>query len=151
MSVPTTYTESTLKAFMVGRIGQYAGLLSLAADDDSLDDAVIATMLALGLTDLATVSTASGVVALRAVARREAWRAALEKCADLYDYSDPTGSNSQQQIYEHCLQQWQLCAGEAARYDPSDGSATIDIDYVDAFQDPYQYRTDAERAEYSNR
>jgi hypothetical protein len=88
MAVPTSYTEHTLAEYMHDELGKVATLLGYAvgvADAGSYAEAVIEAQITFGGA-IATVD-ASTVPEIRALARIEAWRKAVNDLVTYYKFS----------------------------------------------------------------
>jgi hypothetical protein len=79
MATPTSYTEATLKEYLHG-CTQRAGInLGWSIAEGNYDETVADTELALGT----AVADTTNIRALRAVARRELWRAVMQATSHL--------------------------------------------------------------------
>lgn len=82
MVAPTSYTESSLAAYMHAVLGDTAGVLGWAQPANYLD-VVDNTLLAYGVSDIAE---ATDIAKLRALARREVWRAVVAALVPHVDF-----------------------------------------------------------------
>jgi len=142
MSAPTVYTEKTLGDYMGAVLGSLASILSLASgatDAGSFSEAVNATLLAYGVTN---ISQATDVLKLRALARAEAWQLALDRLSGLYDFVEPGGEYKRSQMHAQAELSLQAARMDALVYDPG---YVVSVTRQDVVNDPYRYRTDEER------
>lgn len=96
MALPTAYSDATLAQFMVDQLGEVAGVLGWTWDTD-VHEAINETLLAYGV---ATVEEAVDLRKLRALARWQAWRAAVDSLVARYQFSNPEGSYHREQMLE---------------------------------------------------
>jgi hypothetical protein len=91
VAVPTAYTEEELADFMRRQLRGIADELGWSVTETGGDytDAIVATLDAYGVADL---TLATDAIRLRALARREVWRAAVDGLADRID-QDLSGQN----------------------------------------------------------
>lgn len=114
MPLPVTYTETTLAEYMHSALGDTAVALGWTAPD-SYDEAVNETMLAYGTTDLSQVAGSANLRRLRAYARVEAWRQAMQYTAADFAFSADGASYSRDQIHEHAKAQLALAEADLLR------------------------------------
>lgn len=114
ITVPGAYTDATLAAYMAERLGEAATMLSLLTADD-LRPAIEET---LSILSLSSVSAASDLRALRAVARREAFRYARPKLITAFDFRDETESYSRSQLFRNFSDAAAEAESAACVYDP---------------------------------
>ena len=93
MAPPTSYTEATLKTYMLASLGTLGTTLGLTTA--SFDEAVNDTLLAYPTTD---VALATDITKLRALARLAAARQARTVAASWYDFSADGASFSRSQV-----------------------------------------------------
>lgn len=127
MSVPASYDAASLGATMLAWLGPVADVLGWQADAD-VEEALIATALALGVDDIAD---ATDISELRAIARREVWQLATDALASRYDLSTDGQSLSRSQLYQQARGQLRLAAQRAARYQ------TVTRTTITRTSDPY--------------
>lgn len=86
MPAPTAYTEAGLAAYMHAQLGDVADVLgwSTGAGTGNYTEAVNEALIAYGVGDIAL---ATSIGKLRAVARREAWRLALNSLVARTDFT----------------------------------------------------------------
>lgn len=130
MPVPTSYTEEQLATFMHGCLGDVATELGWSVDGGSYSEAVTEALLAY---DVADIADATDMRKLRALARREAWRAAVASLAARYDFTADGASHHLSQI--HAAAQAALAAAEAdaARYDTAYQVTATPVHYGDPY------------------
>lgn len=108
MAIPSSYTESSLRDYMLSVTANVAGALGWTAVN--FTEAVNDALVAYGVTDSAL---ATDVAKLRCLARAEAWRALVAATAADYNFSADGGSYSRQQLHEHCVAALERAEGEA--------------------------------------
>jgi len=136
---PGAYTESGLALYMHAVLGAVASLLGYTAPG-SYTEQVNDALTALGLTDIAS---ATDVTALRAVARREAWKKAQADAAALYDFKADGGDYSRSQVLAGIAKSLASAEQAAAAYVSDDERYAASVTPV-AYNDPYSWSDDAE-------
>lgn len=129
MPVPTSYTEANLATFMHGCLGDVATELGWLAAS-SYSEAVTETLLAYGVTDIAG---ATDMRKLRALARREAWRAAVGSLASRYDFTADGASHHLSQVYSQAQHALAAAEADAVRYDTAHQATLTKIHYGDPY------------------
>jgi hypothetical protein len=98
MALPTSYSEASLADYMEHGIlratGAVLGLVGAAHYAEAVNDVAAA----LGT----TIADATDMPRLRILARREAWRLAMQQAGGDYAYTEDGAQSSRQQIFEHC-------------------------------------------------
>lgn len=124
MAAPLIYaTEEALAEFMVrGVLRNVAADLNWTGLSD-LQDAVDETLLAY---PVASVELAIDIPRLRALARREAWKAAMEATAADSPFKADGGEYDQAKMHAQCVKQWQLAASAAAALEEDDETGGAD-------------------------
>jgi hypothetical protein len=124
MPLPTSYSESTLAEYMRTGVLRSTGLvLGLVAAD--YQEAVNEVAAALGT----TIEAAPDVSRMRILARREAWRLAMQQSGGDYAYSEDGISNNRQQIFDHAKEMFSQAERDLASFDagtPSGGDGDTD-------------------------
>lgn len=103
MPVPTGYTEATFKEWLHQQLASNATVAQVLGWDgtaSAYDDVTTDALLALGLTDITTVTATAGIRQLRAAGRVLLWRAALAGLATAYTFSNSNGSYQRRQMSE---------------------------------------------------
>lgn len=141
MAAPTAYTESELAAFMVNMLSQVAGVLGWTGLVD-LQTAVDETLLAYGVDD---VAQATDIRKLRALGRREAWRAAMQATTADFDFSADGGRYDRSQVHAQAAAMFQQAEVDALTFD--DGYV-VAADRLIPIHDPYTVIIDDEDRTY---
>lgn len=142
MPAPSTYTEESLSAYMDSILGAVADVLSWSVAGGDYAEAVNETLLAYGVDDIALVTGRENIKRLRALARREVWRAVVNVTAGDYDFEADGGKYSRSEINKMAMQNLIRAESEAAEYDPL---WRVGVDAVTYKHDPYGYLPDDER------
>lgn len=129
MAIPTSYSEETLKAFMLAALSNLGATLGLTAA--SFDEAVNDTLLAYGVSDIAQ---ATDMAKLRGLAKVAAWQVAVAASAGDYDFSADGGNYRRSQLHEQARKGLAAAEADAALYG-GDNQASIG---VMAWGDPYR-------------
>jgi hypothetical protein len=111
MPAPTSYNEDGLKAFMLGQVGNMGAVLGL--DVNSFTEAVSDTLLAYGVPD---VALALDIPKLRALARVEAWRVAVQQAAGRYDFQTQNAKHSRSALFAQAKEGLTLALADASGY-----------------------------------
>jgi hypothetical protein len=98
MALPSSYTESSLRDYMLFCVSALADTLGLAASDFS--EAVNDALVAYGVTDIAL---ATNIAKLRGIAKAEAWRLIVTTTVGEYNFSADGGSYSREQLHKHAV------------------------------------------------
>lgn len=98
MPLPTSYSESTLAAYMESGILRATGAVLGLVGASHYAEAVNDVAAALGT----TIADATDMPRLRILARREAWRLAMQQAGGDYKYSEDGASSDRNQIFDHC-------------------------------------------------
>lgn len=129
MALPTSYTDATIKAYMVTYLGALATALGLTSA--SFDEAANDLLLAYGVSDFAL---ATDVVKLRALAKVAAVRHAQTVVATWYDFSADGASFSRSQVQSALAKMLVTAEGDAMTYGPAYAISAGSMSYPD---DPY--------------
>jgi hypothetical protein len=130
MTVPTSYTEIGFSAFLEATLGHTATALGWSAAQNSFDEVVNDTLIAMGETDITNVTD---IPQVRAIGRLMAWRAVVMALAGDYDFSADGASYSRSQAFEQAkamLAEAQLAATE---YDPQFSAISEDVVYTEDY------------------
>lgn len=121
MAVSGYGNEQQLAAFMERTLGrdELAASLDWSVMID-YDDAVDETLLILNITDLTTVTGATALRRLRAVARAEVWRAVMQRTAGDYDATIDGDSYKRSQLHDHAALMYADARAEAVALGVSD-------------------------------
>lgn len=138
MAPPSGYTEATFYAYLKGVIGGFSGLLAWTSQAH-YQAAIDETMLALGVSDITTITGSQGIRRLRAFGRREVWRAVAQ--AMTVKLNDGGADRALSDKINFALS---LAENECRQW--GDGGWAIGVDTITASQDPYVYLPDDERS-----
>lgn len=117
MAAPSSYTESTFKAYLHTVLGAVADVLGWTTGDGDYDEVVNETLLAYGTDDITSVSGRDNIRALRALGRAEAWRAVVVETATDFDFQADGGDYKRSQIHQQAVEALRRAEDEAAVYD----------------------------------
>lgn len=120
MALPSSYSDSTLAAYMEAVLSSTAGVLGLTADAGDFAEAVNDVTVALGVD---AIADATDIPRIRAEARVAAWQLATDTAAGDYNYSNPNGSDQRAQVFDHCVKQLERAKAERAALIASSSAA----------------------------
>lgn len=135
MPIPTAYTEGELATYMHATLGELATWLGLLPNTTSYEQQITDSLIAYGVSD---IGSAADIAKLRAVAKREAWRMAMERTAIAYNISADDQRFDREKIHEHCKNMYNLAASAAAQYVGDDPSYSVQIYTMVDPNDPYK-------------
>lgn len=133
MAVPTVYSETTLANLMAAALGPIAATLAITDYSEAVND----VLLAYGVTDIAD---ATDIPRIRAMARAQAWRLAMDAASSRFDDSTDGQSMSRSQLYDHAKAQYERAEAAAAGYLTTFAVGATPIRYT---ADPYTERAPA--------
>lgn len=137
MSIPTSYTETTLADFMEDQLKNIATMLGWTTTPDDYQEAVNEALLAYGETDISQITGTANLQKLRVLARAEVWKAALAAVSGDFDFSADGGSYKRDQIFQHIKDMLDRATTEALVYDPLYAAEIEEVEYG---RDPYVVR-----------
>lgn len=144
MTIPVAYTEVTLAQFMHSELGVVAGVLKISApstDAGSYQEPVNEVMLELGVTDL---EMAPDIRKVRALARREAWRMAVNGLAVKYDFKEGGDQYDRSQMHDQASKSLERAESDCLNLGIGLESYTVEITSTAPKYDPYSYPKDPE-------
>jgi hypothetical protein len=121
MPLVAGYDESTLIAYMKDGVLKLTGRRLVLVNDSDYQEAVNEVAAALGM----KIEQAIDIGRVRALARREAWRVAMQQAAGEHHEEAEGARRDRQQIYDHCVKMFNQAAQEALALGPmqdDDGS-----------------------------
>ena len=117
MAFPTEYTETTLKAYLHGELGNTATVLGWTVAGGDYDEPVYDALFDMGEDTIAEITAMADLQKLRILAKLAAWRKAMAGLVDKYDVSADATSLKRSQMYKHA--EAQVEALSAYGYGPS--------------------------------
>lgn len=116
MAAPTSYTETTFKTYLDGRLGTLADALKWNVADGSYDEALNDALLAYGTADITTVSSAANINLLRAYGRYFLWKSVSEATVNEIDYThaDSGATYKHSQIHSQAKAMMDTAAADIA-------------------------------------
>lgn len=132
MPVPTGYDEATLAAYMHAVLGRVAAILGWTAPA-SYVEVVNDVTLACGA---AVIEDVTDIRKVRALARREVWRAAVNGLVASYNLTADGATFNRSQITAQARSALQIAITDALPYDDS---YVVGIDRMTQEVDPYIY------------
>lgn len=108
MAIPTSYTESELRTYMLGVVSAVANALGWTATDFA--EAVNDALSTYGVSD---ITEATNIAKLRSIAKVEAWRAIAGATVADFQFSADGGSYSRQQMHQQAVAALQRAEAEA--------------------------------------
>lgn len=137
MSIPASYTEATLKAYLHAEVGNIASALGWSVDGGEYDEPVNDALLMYGESDIENIDSTEGVRKLRLLGLLAAWRKAASHLAGDYDFSADGASYSRSQAYAMAEKRVQALESQCAGFLPEYAVHTQQMDWS---HDPYQER-----------
>lgn len=132
MAVPTSYSEGALAQYMHTVLGAVATALGFDVSGGDYDEAVTETLFAYGVS---AIASAADIQKLRALARREAWRLAMNETAGDFDFRADGGQYSRSQFHKQCKEAFESAELEALPYDTVRWA--VEVGTVEDAYDPY--------------
>jgi len=116
MAAPTSYTETTFKTYLDGRLGTLADALKWAVASGSYDEALNDALLAYGTDDITTVTSAANINLLRAYGRYFLWKSVAEATVNEIDYThaDSGATYKHSQIHSQARKMMDTAAADIA-------------------------------------
>lgn len=108
MAIPASYTESTLRDYMLSVTANVASALGWTATN--FTEAVNDALVAYGVTDIANVTD---IAKLRSLAKAEAWRAVVAGTAADIEFTADGASFKRNQMHEQAVAALERAEGEA--------------------------------------
>lgn len=108
MAIPSSYTESALRDYMLSVTANVAGAVGWTAVN--FTEAVNDALVAYGVADIAL---ATDIAKLRCLARAEAWRSLVAATAADIKFTADGATFERQQLQEHCVAALERAEGEA--------------------------------------
>lgn len=132
MPLPSSYTESQLRDYMLHVTGNVGVALGLASADfaEAVNDALVVY----GATDIAT---ATDIPRLRAAARVAAWERALALCAGRVDFGADGANFRQSQLMDQARAALSEARADAATYGVGWAGYAVESADVNYNDDPY--------------
>lgn len=140
MPVVTTLTEADVKTYMANMMGDTAIKLSWSVVGGDFDEPTNEVLYSLGKADFSFVSTQSDVQKVRAVARVEAWRAAMFYSAHETTHATGapgTGQTSRSAVYTHCKEMFQAALSNYTALFPDERPASLVERYSVSYDGDY--------------
>lgn len=135
MPIPTAYTEGEIAVYMHATLGEIATWLALVPNTTSYEQQIVDTLIAYGTND---ISGATDIPKLRNIAKREAWRLAMERTAIAYNISSDDQRFDRETLHEHCTMMYHMAASTAAQHAGDDPSYSVQIYTLVDPNDPYK-------------
>lgn len=136
MAIPISYTELSFAQFMKDVLDATASAIDWLTVPGKYQEAVNESILAYGVDD---ISQCTDIQKLRAIGRREVWRAVADATAGNYRFGSDREIYFRNQIHEHAVSQYARYSQEAAKYVTDDDSVRAsNMIVIDEF-DPYVY------------
>ena len=126
MPIPTSYTENTLIAYMRDGVLRMTGRQLGLTNDSDYTDAVTEVTIAM---QVDAIADATDMLRTRALARREAWRTAMQQAAGEHHAEADGKAHDRQQIYQHCLTMFNQASQEVIALGPipDDDGSTVAV------------------------
>lgn len=140
MPLVSSYTETTLKDYLVAELATIGTALVWTTASTPVVEAMYDTEIALGVEDVADATSVPAIRALGAVA---IWQRAVKALAAQVDSREGDVEGKWSQMHAAALKNLALAEAAAAPY--GGGVYRVSISRVDYLHDPYTARDDSER------
>lgn len=137
MAPPASYTEASLAEYAHSCIRTLAETFTWSPEAGLYTEVVNETMLALGVSDLTSFSSPETIRGLRAVARRESWRAVLGALAARYDFNTDSQGFKRSQMYDMAKEQYSAAIADCAALNIDSPNRAALLQSVVYVHDPY--------------
>lgn len=138
MPAPSSYTEATLKTYMIDALGRVAGQVGLTTASASIGSAILLVERILGVTDVADLTD---MVKLETIAAWRAWVTAADAAATSFDVGSDGDTAKLSQVYDHIKERLADAYDAALVYDEvvaSTGAGGVAVTTtLDGTPDPY--------------
>ena len=143
MPYPSSYTEATLKDYMHTVLADVATVLGWGTATH-YGEAVNEAVAAYGVSDVTTIAGTENLYKLRALARREVWRAACGALAAKFDFSADGHSVKRSDLYNHAKEELARAEADAMPFDSYSGYnvGTAEVEYSDDWYEPPEAKSD---------
>jgi hypothetical protein len=121
MALPTAYTEQTIKEYMQTILGKTGVKLGLSVEGDNFDEAAHEVLFFLGESSYSFATSQDQIKKVRAVARQEAWRSAMNETVHEASHSvgaPGTGQTTRADIHRHSKEMFEAAVSEVAQAYP---------------------------------
>ena len=144
MAYPSSYTELALKTYMHTVLADVATVLGWGITTH-YGEAVNEAVATYGVADVTTITGLTNLYKLRALARREAWRAACGALAAKFDFSADGHAVKRSDLYNHAAAELQRAENDALPFDTTSGYnvGTASVEYADDWYEPPETNTDS--------
>jgi len=135
MAIPASYTETTIKYYLHDMLGAVATMLGWSPDGADYDEAVDEAIASYGVDDISAITGRDNVRKLRALARREVWRAVMQATTGHYDVTTDGASRNRSQMHVQAREQFDLADAACMSY--GEDGYTISSVHISYTDDPY--------------
>lgn len=135
MAAPTVYSELSLAGYMETTLGPVAEVLGWTVGSGKLAEVVNDALVAYGVDD---VAEAAEIGKLRAIARREAWRAASDALGAFYDFDSDSERFVRSQMHKASLDSLANAERDCMALGVGAGYG-VTITSIERTVDPYAY------------
>lgn len=142
MSIPSSYTETTLADYMNDTLKNVADLLGWSPANNDYAEAINETLLSCGVDLISEITGREAIRRMRAFARMHVWQSVVNATAGNYDFSADAGRFNRSQIHEQALENLQAAQVEVLSFNDQ---YRVGVDTLDFKHDPYQYRDEEDR------
>lgn len=137
MAAPSSYTETSLAEYAHVTVRDLAEKAGWTPQDGFYTEVINETLLALGVADVTTISGDTAIRALRAVTRRETWKALLASLASKHDFSTDAQSFKRNQMFDAAKTLFLMADTDCAALGVDSAASTITISPMIYVHDPY--------------
>lgn len=142
MALSTYASDLELASYMHRVLGNTATVLDLSPANGDYDEAVSDAVAAYGADDVSSISGRDNLRKLRALARREVWRAVRDSTAAHYRFAADNQTFDRQQIHEHAADMFRQAEIDCYEFGVN---YAAEVDRVHFVHDPYAFVEDQDR------
>lgn len=137
MAPPTSYTEESLAEFAHVTIRDLAEKCGWAPEAGFYQEVVNEVMLVFGVTVLSGLTGNTNMRELRAITRREAWKAVLSSLASKHAFNADFQVFSRQQMFDMAKQMYVMAVGDCAALGVDSPNYAVTVQSLVLVDDPY--------------
>lgn len=137
MAAPSAYTEESLAEYAHQAVRSLAEKIGWVPQEGFYTEVINEVLLALGVANIATIAGDTAVRQLRAVTRRETWKAVMGELAARHAFSADFQVFSRQQMFDMAKQMYGMAVVDCAELGVDSAAYQIRVGTLVYVQDPY--------------